>query len=142
MKRSITVAIAILAVATSSVVALAQQGGAGDHDQKSQHAQKRAIERGEFRRHLRHRVAEKLNLSAEQKQRLKILRDQTKASLDALNDQPGTRESKREKYRAIRQNAHEQFLGILDKEQKAKLEAMKKGFKARHHGDKSGRVLS
>lgn len=150
MKRFLSIAVVSLAVVGLSVAAFAQQAGPqqgqqqkGQH-QKGQH-QKGQHQKGEAGRHANRkhgdvmkRFAEKLNLTAEQKQRIQILRDQTKARLQALKDAPGTKESKMAKLQEIRKSSKEEFQGILTAEQKAKLAEMKKNFKDHMKNRKGG----
>ncbi len=128
MKRLISIAVLSLAVVGLSVASFAQQTGGVKQDKK----QGAVGHRGHAKMKLaKKHMAEKLNLTAEQKQRVQILHDQTKARLQALKNSPGDRTSKAAKFKEIREASRTEFQSILTSDQKAKLQEMKKNLNDR-----------
>ncbi|MCC7350243.1 MAG: hypothetical protein IT446_06710 [Phycisphaerales bacterium] len=84
---------------------------------------------------LRHAL-DQLNLTDDQKQKVKTVLDETRDKLKALHEESaGDRQAMQEKGRKIIENAREQIISILTPEQKEKLKEMRKERRLRH-GDK------
>jgi len=74
-----------------------------------------------------HHFAEKLNLTQEQKDRLKQLRTDSKSQFEALrNDKSLTDEQKKARFKDLRKQQHEQMKTVLTKEQLEKMQSFHK----------------
>jgi Spy/CpxP family protein refolding chaperone len=95
------------------------------------------------RKHRMHRTQRTvdLNLTAEQKDQLKALREESKQQRDAIMQNTGLAEAdKKQQLAALRKDAREKLLAVLTPEQREKLEAHRKEMKTRREGMKGKRA--
>lgn len=84
-------------------------------------------------------LKEKLGLTEDQVARIKKIAEETKASMKALHDKEGDRESKKGEVRKIMEGAKAKIDAVLTAEQKAKLEALRKEHKGEGKGEGEGK---
>lgn len=138
MKRPIklTFAVATLALALGVPASQAAEDSApspdSSHERASSH--RHGGERGERLK----KLAEKLELTAEQKEKIRpILVEEARALKAVRDDDALTKEARREKARDIRETHRAQIRSLLTPEQQAKFDAMKDGkHKGRAKADK------
>jgi len=109
------------------VAALAQEQQAQPPAQQNQQAPT-----GQARHHRKHKgqhmakMAQKLNLTDQQKQQMQQLRQQNKEQAKTIrNDSSLSPADKKAKLKALHQQSHEQMMGLLTPEQKQQFEQMK-----------------
>jgi Spy/CpxP family protein refolding chaperone len=90
---------------------------------------------GEHRKDMAARMAEKLNLSAQQQEQLKpILQKQHEQAKAIWQDSALTKDQKKEKMQALRQQTKSQMDAVLTPEQQQQMEQMRQNFRQHRHG--------
>ena len=139
----------ILPVALTSILFLPlavqaqQQGQNSDQSPSSQPQQSQSQPNGGERRgrmaggqHMG-MIAQKLNLTDAQKQQFQqINRDTRKQGMAIRQDSSLTEDQKKEKFLALRKQAHQQMFGVLTPEQKEQLKQMREQHKKEQGTDK------
>jgi Spy/CpxP family protein refolding chaperone len=81
------------------------------------------------------KLQEELDLTAEQTEQIRAIFAEQHAKFQALRDEGGDRESKREAFRQHREETHARVREVLDDQQQARLEELHAEFQKRHgHG--------
>jgi Spy/CpxP family protein refolding chaperone len=82
-------------------------------------------------------MAEKLGLSQDQQDKVKVIREKTQTDITAVRDDVSlTEDQKREKIRDLRMNSMKDFRAVLTPDQQAKMEQMRKERQERDPGGK------
>lgn len=87
------------------------------------------------------KLQEELDLTAEQTEQIRAIFAEQHAKFQALREEGGDRESKREVFRQHREETHARIREVLSEEQRARLEELHAEFQKRHghgpegHGD-------
>src|SRR5579871_1094119 len=138
----------ILPVALTSVLFLPlavqarQQGQSSDQSQSSQPQSQSQAGGGQRRGRMaagQHMgmIAQKLNLTDAQKQQFQqINRDMRKQGMAIRQDSSLTEDQKKEKFLALRKQAHQQMFGVLTQEQKDQLKQLREQHKKEQGTDK------
>lgn len=81
------------------------------------------------------RLQEELDLNDQQVEQIRAIFAEQHARFEALREESGDRESKREAFRQLREESHERIQAVLTEDQRARLEELHAEFKERHgHG--------
>jgi protein CpxP len=89
------------------------------------------------------RFAEALNLTPDQKEAIKSIRENEKQQAQAIkNDTSLTPEQKKAKFKELRKSSHEQMMAKLTPEQQQKFKEMRKERRGRHGHKGQGREQS
>ncbi len=126
---------AVAALLLSPLAAFAQQDqdkNSSGQTQSDDQGKQRQWRRGGMQRQRQHMaaLAEKLNLTDEQKQQFqKISQDMRKQGMAIRQDSSLSDDQKKEKMQALRKQAHQQMFGVLTQEQKDKLKEMREQHK-------------
>jgi periplasmic protein CpxP/Spy len=141
MKSKVLVhSLLIAALAVPAVSVFAQDSATATPDQQTQTQGEQAKGhrgmRGEGKGRRMEWMAKQLNLTDDQKQQLKQHHEQERQQWQALRqDTSLTKDQKREKMKAMRQQDQQYLDSILTADQKTKLEQLKQERKARHQND-------
>ena len=126
-----TLGFAVLVFLASSVTTRAQNAGTQESKAQAQ------TEAGPHHGQQLERLSKELNLTDEQKEKVKpILDEQTKQMHAAQEDTSLTQEQKRDKMKQIHQTTHSQINEILTPEQQKKFAALKEQQKEHREGSK------
>lgn len=125
MKKLIALAgIAVLTLSLSGA-AIAQKANGQTQKAGHHHAQRHGALRGI----LKQKLAEKLDLTSAQKEKIHVLNEQFKAQLKGLKDSKLEKEAKKKQAKSMIKQHRENILGVLTPAQKAKLPELKKNHK-------------
>jgi Spy/CpxP family protein refolding chaperone len=125
MKKFAALTISILALATFTVSAFAQDAGPAGQQSGNQAKSAAKQRQGNMMQRL-NQFAEKLDLTADQKTKLTTLRTQTAEQLKALRNGNSNRDEQRVKVKEIMKSHREKFEAILTPAQQQKLKDMMK----------------
>ena len=126
---------AVAALLLTPYAAFAQQDqdkNSSGQTQGDDQGKQRQWRRGGMQRQRQHMaaIAEKLNLTDEQKQQFqKISQETRKQAMAIRQDSALSNDQKKEKMQAVRKQAHQQMFGVLTPEQKDKLKEMREQHK-------------
>ncbi len=112
------------------------QPGAQDQQQGPRHRGPRA--RRAARRHNMQELAQKLNLTDDQKKQFQQIRQNSMEQAKAIhNDSSLTQDQKREKQMALRKQSHQEMFKVLTPEQQARLKQMREEHRQKMQQKKS-----
>jgi protein CpxP len=120
---------------TLPIAALAQTSNSaagGDTGSTAQTQEKERGERGE-------KLAQELNLTPDQREALKSIRENEKQQAQAIkSDSSLTRDQKRTKFKELRKSSHEQMMAKLTPDQQQKFKEMHKEHRGHGHRGRKG----
>ncbi|MGV3720761.1 MAG: hypothetical protein ACO1SX_07600 [Actinomycetota bacterium] len=129
----------LLAVSVAGALSLGILGVVRAQDAAAGKAEAKVSRRGQRgERGQRMRGLAALNLTAEQKAKLKAMHEEQKPHRDAITkDAALSMADKKQKLRELRKESHEKFLAVLTPEQREKLAAHRKEMKAKRAARKN-----
>jgi periplasmic protein CpxP/Spy len=117
----------LLAITFMGQLVSAQEKESAPTDQNSTKTEKNGFHKG---KHKKDAMMKELNLSEDQKAKLKEMREANKGKRDAIkNDSKLTDDQKKEKMKALKDEQKKNMQGVLTDEQKAKMKEMKSKMK-------------
>jgi Spy/CpxP family protein refolding chaperone len=97
--------------------------------------QSQATSREDRKAQMHERLAQELNLTADQREKMKSLHESTRSKLQALrNNDQLTKEEKKAQFKQLRQEQRTQMEALLTPEQRTKFQQIREQHKGKHGG--------
>ena len=135
MKSNRFLALILSGAMTLPIAALAQTSNSAASGNTGSTAQTQEKERGERGE----KLAQELNLTPDQREALKSIRENEKQQAQAIkSDSSLTRDQKRTKFKELRKSSHEQMMAKLTPDQQQKFKEMRKEHRGHGHRGHKG----